>query len=137
MADIASLGISDAFTKGKEFELVHPVDLTGLGLFVTVMGYDSEPVLNEERALLKEARSAEGRTVEERSQKVAAIMEKRPLRLAQACVLKIRGFDEGSVKTVADFTEFLSSHPDGKYFVEQIGKFAGDRVSFFRKPEKS
>jgi predicted lipid-binding transport protein (Tim44 family) len=115
---------------GAEFELLHPGSGEGLRLFPTVQSYDSEGVEEAQREVRR--RAAKAKTREE----ATAILGTQRVAMAKAALSHLRSECEmeNAPKDVDGLRAKLEL-PGYIWAVEQIEAFAGDRASFFPKPE--
>ncbi|MCA0961144.1 hypothetical protein [Salipiger bermudensis] len=127
--DLTKLDLRAAVSEGAEFELKHPGTGEGIGVFPTVLGYDSEEVETAERDLRRRASRAKDREA------AVAILERLPLVRAQTALTGLRG-GSGETSTVEKLSALMAK-PGFIWIIEQIEAFAGDRASFFSSAEDS
>jgi hypothetical protein len=127
--DLTKLDLRAAVSEGAEFELKHWGSDEGLGLFPTVLGYDSEEVETACRELRRRASRAKDREA------AVAMLERLPLVRAQTALIGLRG-GSGETSTVEKLRALMEK-PGFVWVVEQIEAFAGDRASFFKSAEDS
>jgi len=126
--DIGSLDLHEAETKGAEFELRHPGNGSKTGVFLTVQGYDCDAVTKAGRDVRRRAAKAKDRD------DAAEILATQRAEFAKAALLSIRGAT-GDNTTVDHYRALIDKGAAFIWIVEQIEAFAGDRASFFPKPE--
>lgn len=125
--DIGNLGIVSTLSAGREIEFTHPVTGEAIGVFVTIMGNDSPDVRAARRDVMRKAMAGDKKPDDDAASEVLLRS------MAARAVIGVRGAT-GDTETVEQMREFLVSHPDGIFFVNQIMESWGTK-SFFTSAE--
>ena len=134
--DLSAINLTAAADKGAEFELVHPVTSEPLGVFITVLGKDSDVFqsniknrvnekMRKEAVLSKVSRNTGIRTVEQG--------EAENVELMALCTIGWKNVTWEGVELPFSFTNAQMLYRERSWILEQVDTAVGNIELFFPK----
>ena len=127
VTDLSSLDVVKSSNEGAEFELVHPVTGKGLGIFISVLGNDSDTYrhaveVRAQRTLRKSKKQRQQISLEE--------AENQAIEILAACTIGWTGLVENGKEIPFSESNARALYKKYPWMKDQVDAAIGDRALF-------